>query len=72
MAEGLSSNSIDIEELADYLLKLSETVLGEKNVELSYCFLAKTRHENAIKIARSLLRSLKIINKKYSENDALR
>jgi len=72
MSEGLSSNSIDIEELADYLLKLSETVLGEKNVKLSYCFLAKTRHENAVKIARSLHRTLEIINKKYSEKNSLR
>jgi len=68
----LSSNSIDIEEFADYLLKLSETVLGEKNVKLSYCILARTHHERVVEIARSLHRTLKIRNKHYSENGAQR
>jgi len=72
MAKWLSSNSIDLEELADYLLMLSEMVLGEKNVKLSYCLLARTHHEKVVKIARSLHRTLKIRNKQYSESDVRR
>lgn len=69
MTERLSSNTFDIEEFADYLLKLSETVLGERNLKLSYCLLAKTQHENVVKIAKALHRTLKIRIKQYSENN---
>lgn len=72
MTDWLSSSSIDIEGFEDYLLKLSETVLGEKNVKLGYCILARTRHEKVVKIARSIHRTIKIRYKHYTENGAQR
>lgn len=56
----LLSDSVDIDEFADYLLKLSKIVLGAKNAKLSFCILAQTQHERVAKIAATLHRALKI------------
>jgi len=65
----LLSDSTDIDELADYLLKLSEIVLGEENAKLGFCILAQTPHEKVKEIVMTLHRTLENRIKEENNNE---